>query len=320
MSNKTEPLFTPQFPQKSIYLAQDTQEPIEMTFSSMEEAEWKLLDEIPGRYFFDTFGRVLQEEPSSMDYSFASLLKEEVISPIVTSEDGLARFIGVPNDFVQQSPSMLVQYRHKGAVRVAGTEWDEARYYSLYPLTVNTFKNDDSTLYYVWGNSDYKFSRLGYRMRAYELDDTGLHPALTYESKVVDSCVIADYFLFENKVAESIRDETITKEQCCRYLCLSEEMCNYTHHINILARASVLHRLGAFYVMEQHEEEAFSILRYMIDELLEATEKLGPNEDWDEYLIHVSEVLCHYYNVKGDTEDLKKYASIAREAQKRCEQ
>ena len=75
--------------------------------------------------------------------------------------------------------------------------------------------------------------------------------------------------------------------------------------------------MGAFYVMEQREKEVISILRYMIDELFEATEKLGPNEDWDEYLIHVSEVLCHYYNVKGDAENLKKYASIAREAKKR---
>lgn len=313
----TTPSFPSKFPQKSIWLAQNSQEPIEMTFSSMEEAEWKLLDEIPGRYLFDALGKVLQTEPPSMDYPFDSLLKEEVISPIVTSEEGSARFIGVPNDFVQQSPSMLVQYRHNGEMRVAGTEWAEARYYTLSPLIVNTFKKDDSIVYYVWGNSDYKFSRSGYRMRAYELDDTGLHPALTYESKVVDSCVIADYFLFENKVAESIRDETITKEQCCRYLCLSEEMCNHTHHINILARASVLHHLGAFYVMEQREKEVISILRYMIDELFEATEKLGPNEDWDEYLIHVSEVLCHYYNVKGDAENLKKYASIAREAKKR---
>ena len=175
----TTPSFPSKFPQKSIWLAQNSQEPIEMTFSSMEEAEWKLLDEIPGRYLFDALGKVLQTEPSS---------------PIVTSEEGSARFIGVPNDFVQQSPSMLVQYKHNGEVRVAGTEWAEARYYTLSPLIVNTFKKDDSIVYYVWGNSDYKFSRSGYRMRAYELDDTGLHPALTYESKVVDSCVIADYY------------------------------------------------------------------------------------------------------------------------------
>lgn len=315
MSNKAEPMFTPQFSQKSISLALD-KEPIEMTFSSMEEAEWKLLNGIPGRFFFDALGKVLQTEPSSMDYPFDSLLKEEAISPIVTSEDGSARFIGVPNDILQLPPSMIVQYRLNGEARVAGAELEETRYYSLYPITVDGFKKENSTLYYVWGNCDSGKTWMGSRMRAYELDSNGLHPAFLYEGENAQSLIRADYFNIENEVSEAIHHETLTKEQCCHFLYLSDEMFEISRYASVLARAAVRQQLGLFWINEQNEKKVVLNLQYMIDELLDATEKFGRNKDWDEYLRDVPGVLCHYYRGKGDTENLKKYAEIAKRFKK----
>lgn len=315
MSNKTEPMFTPHFPKKSIRLAQNSQEPIEMTFSSMEEAEWKLLNEIPSRYLFDVLGKVLHEL-SSMDFPFDLLQKEEAISPIVTSEDGLARFIGVPNDILQLPPSMIVQYRLNGEARVAGAELEETRYYSLYPITVDGFKKENSTLYYVWGNCDSGKTWMGSRMRAYELDSNGLHPAFLYEGENAQSLIRADYFNIENEVSEAIHHETLTKEQCCHFLYLSDEMFEISRYASVLARAAVRQQLGLFWINEQNEKKVVLNLQYMIDELLDATEKFGRNKDWDEYLRDVPGVLCHYYRGKGDTENLKKYAEIAKRFKK----
>ncbi len=314
----TTPSFPSKFPQKSIWLAQNSQVPIEMTFSSMEEAEWKLLDEIPCRYLFDALVKVLQE-PSSMDYPFNLLCQENVICAPLVSEDGLVRFIGVVDDFVQQPPAMLVQYKIGKDVRVAGAEKDAACYYRLLPRSVYTFKKEDSKLfYYVWGYSDYKCTWKGSKMYAYELDGDNLHPAFVYKGEDAPSCITDDYFDLEVQVSEAIHYDTLTKEECCHFLCLSDEMFAHSRYANILARAAVRHQLAACCMEERNLNESIFILQHMIEELLDATRKFGPNADWDEYLIYVPEILCHHYNVKRDAGNLKKYAAIAREAKKRC--
>lgn len=317
-SSKTKPTFTEQFPPKSIWVGDAPEDSIELTFSSLEEAEWKLLEEIPCRHFFEAFGKVLSSDPSSMDYPFNLLCQENMICAPLVSEDGLVRFIGVVDDFVQQPPAMLVQYKIGGDVRVAGVEMDDARYYRLSPSSVYTFKKENSTFYYVLGHSDYKCTWRGSKMCAYELEGANLHPAFVYKGKDASSCITDDYFDLEGQVSEAIHYDTLTKEECCHFLCLSDEMFAHSRYANILARAAVRHQLAACCMEERNLDESIFILQHMIEELLDATRKFGPNADWDEYLMYVPEILCHHYNVKGDAENLKKYAAIAKEAKKRC--
>ena len=310
------PDFEKIFPKKSIWVGNPQNEPIEIAFSSFEEAEWKLLNDVPKHELFDALGKVLMSDPSSMNFPFDTLRQEEVVSSSVVSEDGLARFIGVSNDIVQLPPSMIIQYKLNGEVRVAGTELEVTSYYSLCPITVDGFKKENSTLYYVWGNGDPRKTWMGSRMRAYELDDNGLRPAFVYEGDNALSCITTDYFDFENEVGEAILHEALTKEQSCHFLYLSDEMFEFSRYASVLARAAVRHQMGVFWLKERNEKKVILNLQYMIDELLDATEKFGRNADWDEYLRNVPEVLCHYYNDKRDIENLKKYDAIAKRLKK----
>lgn len=307
------PIFEKKFSPKNIRVDDSQNNPIEITFSSFEEAEWKLLNEVSEQELFDAFGKILMSDPSSMDYAFDNLDQKGVISTPVVSEDGMVRFIGVPNDKAQLPPSMIVQYRLNQEIRVAGFESEMTHYYSLFPETVDSFKKENSTVYYVWGNGDSKNTWMGYRMRAYELDGNGLHPTFLYKGENAQSLIRTDYFNFENEVSEAIHHETLTKEQCCHFLYLSDEMFEFSRYASVLARAAVRHQLGLFWLKEQNEKKVILNLEYMIDELLDATEKFGRNADWDEYLRNVPGVLCHYYKDKGDTENLKKYAAIAKQ-------
>lgn len=230
------PIFKNRFPKKSIRVDVHHENPIEITFSSFEEAEWKLYNIVPSYDFFDALGMILMSDPSSMEYPFPLLSQEKTISPPIVSEDKKVRFIGVPNDdYFHSPPSMIAQYRVNGEVRLAGTEWAEARYYSLYPLFVDGFKKVNSTVYYLWGDDCYSDSWMGFRRLAYELDDNGLCPAFIYEGEKAESRIKADYFSFEKQVSEAIHHNALTKEQCCHFLCLSDVMFEFTRYANILA-------------------------------------------------------------------------------------
>lgn len=67
----------------------------------MEEAEWKLLHLVPHEAFYDAFVKVLQSDPSSMDYPFDSLTyfdpskSAPELTSVVWSEDGNMRCIGI---------------------------------------------------------------------------------------------------------------------------------------------------------------------------------------------------------------------------------
>ena len=171
------------FPEKSILLDDPQNNPVEITFSSFEEAEWKLLNEVSEEELFVVLVKVLMSDPSSMDYSFDNLAQKGLISTPVVSEDGQVRFVGVSNDMAQLPPSLIVQYRLNGEVRVAGFESEMAHYYSLCPETVDSFKKENSTVYYVWGKGDPKNTWMGYRMRAYELDGNQEHTTACYPGR-----------------------------------------------------------------------------------------------------------------------------------------
>lgn len=184
------PHFEQKFPQKTVWVHSDYNDSTAITFSSMEEAEWKLMHNVTHHDFHDAFVQVLLSDPSSMDYPFDSLSGEHFcgIFPPVVSDDGNVRFIGLEPDAAHQVPHMIVQYKNNGKVEFAeeGFPSDNC-YYCLSPDTIFAFPTGSSTLYFVWGYNGYTGSGDSYRLCAFELDSTGLHPAFVFEEKGVFS-------------------------------------------------------------------------------------------------------------------------------------
>ncbi len=186
-SSMTMPHFEQKFPQKSVWIHHHTNDSTEITFSSMEEAEWKLVHFVPNCSYED-FEKILLSDPSSMDYPFDSLFRDENffcdVFPPVTSNDGSIRCYGICPHLAHEMPMMLAFYRMNGKVyKAEEPERAEDCYYCLSPDTIYTFKTDHSILYFVWGYNGYTGSGDSYRMRAYELDSTGLHPAFVFDEK-----------------------------------------------------------------------------------------------------------------------------------------
>ena len=173
------PVFAQTFPQKNIRV----NDSVELTFSSMEEAEWKLLHQVPYEAFYDAFVKVLQSDPSSMDYPFDSLTYFDPsqcapqLTSVVWSEDRNMRCIGLR----YYTPSLMVQYRAGGEVRLAEANLDDESYWCQCPDTVYTLPTDHSTLYLVRGFDGSTGSERNYCLQAYELDETGFHPAFIFE-------------------------------------------------------------------------------------------------------------------------------------------
>ncbi len=147
------PAFEQKFPQKSIWVHHDQNDSTEITFSSMEEAEWKLVHKVSHHEFCDAFVQVLLSDPSSMDYPFDSLSSENfcgIFKPAV-SDDVNARFIGLEPDAAHQIPYMIVQYKNSGRVWIAEEGYpSENCFYCLTPDTVFTLNTGTSTLYLAW--------------------------------------------------------------------------------------------------------------------------------------------------------------------------
>lgn len=155
-----------------------------LTFSSFEEAEWKLRYTVYEHSSVGEFNKALEtvllSDPSSMDYPF-DLISSELI-PWADSEDGMVRCVTLQSDAAYQLPMMLVCYRANGEVCLAEDGgFAEDCYYCLIPDTVFSFKTDRSTVYLVYGFAGNTCSGGdAYRLRAYELDSTGLHPAFIF--------------------------------------------------------------------------------------------------------------------------------------------
>lgn len=181
------PYFEQKFPQKSVWVHYNASDSTEITFSSMEEAEWKLMHVVPNCSYED-FEKILLSDPSSMDYPFDSLFCDDntfcdVYRP-VTSGDGNMRCFGVFPHSAHEMPMMLAYCRIDGKVRKAEDPGQsEDCYYCLSPDTIYTFNTGHSTLYFVWGYNGYTGSGNSYKLCAYELDSTGLHPVFIFEEK-----------------------------------------------------------------------------------------------------------------------------------------
>lgn len=173
------PVFSQKFPPKTIHV----NDSVELTFSSMEEAEWKLLHVVPHEDFYNAFVQVLMSDPSSMDYPFDSFTYNDPpesaseLSSIVWSEDRNMRCIGL----TYHTPSLIVQYRANGEVRLAEANLDDNSYWCQCPDTVYTLPTGHSTLYLVRGYDGSVSGERNYCLQAYELDETGFHPAFVFE-------------------------------------------------------------------------------------------------------------------------------------------
>ena len=181
------PQFEHKFPEKSVWVHYDANDSTEITFSSMEEAEWKLIHVVSG-FPYEDFEKVLLSDPSSMDYPFDSLFCDDKtfcdVFPPVTSDDGNMRCFGVFPHSAHEIPMMLAYCRINGKVQKADESGrPEDCYYCISPDTIYTFKTDHSTLYFVWGYHGYTGSGDSFRLCAYELDSTGLHPAFVFDEK-----------------------------------------------------------------------------------------------------------------------------------------
>lgn len=166
------PEFEKRFPERTVVTSEGS---TAFTFSSMEEAEWKLLNIVPHNDFYDAFEQVLSSDPSSMDYSFDSLLNYE-LSSSVYSDDGRIRCFGI----MGYAPSLIVQYRINDEVRLAEVECVEDCYYCLSPDTIFSFNTVNTNYYIVWGYNGQTGSGNCYKLMAYKLDSTGLHPAFVF--------------------------------------------------------------------------------------------------------------------------------------------
>lgn len=173
------PKFKQKFPRKNIQV----NDSVELAFSSMEEAEWKLLHQAPYEAFYDAFVEVLLSDPSSMDYPFDSLTyfdpsqSAPMLTSVVESEDRNMRCVGLR----YYTPSLMVQYRAGGEVRLAEANLDDESYWCQCPDTVYTLTTDHSTLYLVRGFDGSTGGERNYCLQAYELDETGFHPAFVFE-------------------------------------------------------------------------------------------------------------------------------------------
>ncbi|MCQ2270923.1 MAG: hypothetical protein MJZ52_06835 [Bacteroidales bacterium] len=184
MGLENMPEFEQKFPQKSIWVHQGQNDSTELTFSSMEEAEWKLQKAKPD---YDDFVRFLSSVPESMDYPFDSLFRNGsfcgLCSPEVKSNDGKMRCFREYPPSGHAVPRMIVQYRIKDGVRVAeeGFPSDNC-YYCLAPDTVFSFSIGESTLYLVSGYIGYTGHGHCYGLMAYELDAKDFHPAFVFHT------------------------------------------------------------------------------------------------------------------------------------------
>lgn len=178
------PDFEQKFPQKSVWVHYGASDSMEITFSSMEEAEWKLIHVVPS-CSFESFEKILLSDPSSMDYPFDSLFSDDKsfcdLCKPVTSDDGNMRCFPVFPHLAHEMPMMLAYCRINGkAQKAEELGQSEDCYYCLSPDTIYTFNTGHSTLYFVWGYNGYLGNGVSYRLCAYELDSTGLRPAFVF--------------------------------------------------------------------------------------------------------------------------------------------
>lgn len=171
------PEFEKRFPEKTVATSDGN---TAFTFSSMEEAEWKMAHGcFKNICFWEALEQVLMLEPSSMSYSFDTLRKHEEIV-IMDSEDGLVRCYGYREG--SALPYLLVQYKVGDNVKLAGTEGCECENgcYCVLPEKLYCFEEKGIHYYLVWGFCGYMGGIFSHSLCAFKLDETGLSLAYIF--------------------------------------------------------------------------------------------------------------------------------------------
>lgn len=171
------PEFEKRFPEKTVVTSEGN---TAFTFSSMEEAEWKMAHGcFENICFGEAFEQVLMLEPSSMCYPFDTLRKHEEIV-IMDSEDGLVRCYGYREG--SALPYLLVQYKVGDNVKLAGTEGCECENgcYCVLPEKLYCFEEKGIHYYLVWGFCGYMGGIFSHSLCAFKLDETGLSLAYIF--------------------------------------------------------------------------------------------------------------------------------------------
>ena len=171
------PEFEKRFPEKTVVTSDGN---TAFTFSSMEEAEWKMAHGcFKNICFWEALEQVLMLEPSSMSYSFDTLRKYEEIV-IMDSEDGLVRCYGYREG--SALPYLLVQYKVGDNVKLAGTEGCECENgcYCVLPEKLYCFEEKGIHYYLVWGFCGYMGGIFSHSLCAFKLDETGLSLAYIF--------------------------------------------------------------------------------------------------------------------------------------------
>ena len=171
------PEFEKRFPEKTVVTSDGN---TAFTFSSMEEAEWKMAHGcFKNICFWEALEQVLMLEPSSMSYSFDTLRKHEEIV-IMDSEDGLVRCYGYREG--SALPYLLVQYKVGDNVKLAGTEGCECENgcYCVLPEKLYCFEEKGIHYYLVWGFCGYMGGIFSHSLCAFKLDETGLSLAYIF--------------------------------------------------------------------------------------------------------------------------------------------
>lgn len=173
------PVFEKCFPEKTIVTSAGN---TAFTFSSMEEAEWKMVHGcFENICFGDVLKQVLKLEPSSLYYPFDTVKKYKEIV-IKNSDDGLMRCYGQRGDGSAHIPYMLVQYKMGNKIGLAGTEGCECENgcYCVLPEKLYCFEEKGIHYYLVWGFCGYMGGIFSYSLCAFKLDETGLSLAYIF--------------------------------------------------------------------------------------------------------------------------------------------
>lgn len=190
------PNFKKHFPEKTVkiekYYVKDNQDSI-ITYSSMEEAEWKMIHYFfPDRvdiqnmkfdYFnfdYDLLEKIIMSDTSSMSFSFDSICHYADVS-ILDSEDGNIRFYvwEPPHDWRGSDGHTIVQYRWDGNIHWQTSlyeDWTGTFPISLHEFMVNGTKYYLTADHFFYGGETF----VGYSI--YELTPSGIQELAGHDS------------------------------------------------------------------------------------------------------------------------------------------
>lgn len=180
-SNSPCPKFEKRFPTKELTVdaefSKDGKDHV-IKYSSMEEAEWKLItcyldeddydnDAVIGWFDYNNWKQIICSDQSSMTYPFEKLVGHLPYAKIVDSDDGQIRFYGM--EYVQYDFACFIQYKQGDKVLLFEPENIDG-----YVDTIYYIKNREGELYYVPVSHSYYGFGADACVNAYKISNNGL--------------------------------------------------------------------------------------------------------------------------------------------------